>query len=200
VTEDVGQFHFDPDTYLLLIRNEVPAYHDLQAAVADACVGGRVGRILDLGAGTGETAAAVLQRHPQVLLTLLDESADMLERARRRLPVERIESMVIADLADPIDQGQFDLVVSALAVHHLDGAGKRALFEQVRASLRSGGRFVMGDVVVPDDPADAVTPLTPGFDRPDRVEDLLAWLRRADLVPTVTWQRQDLVVIACDVG
>jgi SAM-dependent methyltransferase len=53
--------------------------------------------------------------------------------------------------------GNFDLVVSASAVHHLDGAGKADLFARIAARLRSGARFVLGDVVVPDDPADVVT-------------------------------------------
>ena len=53
----------------------------------------------------------------------------------------------VAGLADPLPAGPFDLVVSALAVHHLEGRDKADLFARVGASLRSGGRFVLGDVV-----------------------------------------------------
>ena len=60
-------------------------------------------------------------------------------------------------LEDALPVGNIDLVVSALAVHHLDGAGKADLFARIPARRRSGGRFVLGDVVVPDDPADVVT-------------------------------------------
>ena len=67
---------------------------------------------------------------------------------------------------------------SVLAIHHLDGPGKADLFRRVAAVT---DRFVIGDVVVPDDPADAVTPLSPGFDMPSRVEDQLGWLREAGL-------------------
>ena len=49
-------------------------------------------------------------------------------------------------------------VVSALAVHHLEGAREADLFARVAAGLRSGRRFVLGDVVT-DDPADVVTPI-----------------------------------------
>jgi SAM-dependent methyltransferase len=74
-------------------------------------------------------------------------------RRRRRchLRVNRLE--------DPLPEGTFDLVVAALAVHHLDGAGKADLFARVAARLRPGGRFVLGDVVVREDPADVVTPI-----------------------------------------
>ena len=61
----------------------------------------------------------------------------------------------------PCPTGPFDLVTSALAVHHLDADGKRDLFARIAAALAPGGRFVLGDVIVPEDPADATIPLTP---------------------------------------
>ena len=67
----------------------------------------------------------------------------------------------VSRLQDPLPEGNFDLVVSALALHHLDGAGKADLFARVAALLRPGGRFVLGDVVVPEDPADAWLPEQP---------------------------------------
>jgi tRNA (cmo5U34)-methyltransferase len=86
-------------------------------------------------------------------------------------------------------------VFSALAVHHLDGAAKADLFARVAAVLESGGRFVLADVVVPDDPADATTPLSPGFDLPSRADEQVAWLREAGLDATVVWSEGDLAVI-----
>ncbi len=61
----MSQFHFDPATYLDLMREEVPAYERLQDAVAEASAGVavEVTTVLDLGTGTGETLAAVLARH-----------------------------------------------------------------------------------------------------------------------------------------
>jgi tRNA (cmo5U34)-methyltransferase len=53
----------------------------------------------------------------------------------------------------------------------------------------------MGDVVIPDDAADAVTPIAPDHDRPERTSDLLEWLSAAGLSPRVTWHWRDLVVI-----
>ncbi len=101
-------------------------------------------------------------------------------------------------LEDPLPAGPFDLVVAALVVHHLDAAGKRDLFVRIRDVLAPGGRFVLADVVVPVRRDDAVTPLTPGFDRPDRTDAQLAWLFEAGLDARVVWERQDLVVITAD--
>jgi tRNA (cmo5U34)-methyltransferase len=64
--------------------------------------------------------------------------------------------------------------------------------------LAPGGRFVMADVIVPDDPADVVTPLDPGFDLPETVPELLSWLEDAGLRGRVSWQARDLAVLVAD--
>jgi tRNA (cmo5U34)-methyltransferase len=192
----VGQFHFDPEGYVERIRDEVPAYDELQARVTAATLGIEAQRVLDLGVGTGETARRVLEAHPEARLTGIDSSADMLERARAGLPPDRVEGLSVSRLQDPLPEGPFDLVVSALAVHHLDGPGKAELFHRAAAALRPGGRFVLGDVVVPERPEDAITPLTAGFDLPDRAEDQLAWLEAAGLAPRLVWSERDLAVLA----
>jgi tRNA (cmo5U34)-methyltransferase len=45
----MSQFHFDPASYLDLMREEVPAYEHLQQTVAAATDGVDVTRVLDLG-------------------------------------------------------------------------------------------------------------------------------------------------------
>jgi len=65
---------------------------------------------------------------------------------------------------DPLPDGPFDVVVSVLAVHHLDGAGKAELFRRIADSLTPSGRLVLGDFVAPEDPSDLVTPLDPDYD------------------------------------
>ena len=101
----------------------------------------------------------------------------------------------LQDLRDPLPEGPFDLVFSALAMHHLDGPEKADLFARVAAVLAPGGRFVIADVVVPDDPADVVTPLDAGFDLPETVPDLLGWMDDAGLRARVSWQARDLAVL-----
>ena len=189
------QYHFDPATYLDMILAEVPAYTDLQHHLAEATAGIEAGAILELGVGTGETAAAVLAVHPAARLTGIDESGPMLARARDRFPAADLR---VQRLQDPLPEGSYDLVVSALAVHHLDAAGKADLFRRVRGRLRPGGRFVLADVVIPGDPHDVVTPIDPPYDQPSTVADQLGWLREAGLRPTVRWQEKDLAVVAAD--
>ncbi|MDQ6853851.1 MAG: class I SAM-dependent methyltransferase [Actinomycetota bacterium] len=192
------QFHFKPETYLVEVRREVPAFDELQYQAAKATGIDDVHRVLDLGTGTGETALAVLRRHPSAVLHLLDESADMLAISKGRLPSAQVEDSLVGDMRGPLPDGPFDLVASALAVHHISGTDKQALFARVHDRLRPGGRFVLADVVIPDDPIDAVTPLSPGFDMPDRVDDLLTWLGGTGFTAAVTWESGDLAVIAAN--
>jgi tRNA (cmo5U34)-methyltransferase len=191
------QFHFDPATYLDLMSEEVPAYGRLQEAVAAATAGLTVSSVLDLGTGTGETLAAVLVRHPGATAVGVDKSEAMLGAARQRLAGAPVE-LRVADLTDPPPGGPYDLVVSALAVHHLEGPDKAALFVRIAGALGPRGRFVLGDVVVPVDPADAVTPVTPGHDRPSTLADQLGWLGDAGFVASTVWSERDLVVVRAD--
>jgi L-threonylcarbamoyladenylate synthase len=193
-----GQCHFDPTTYADMIRADVRAYDALQAALVKAS-GTGAGRILELGTGTGETARRLLERHPQAELVGIDESARMLAAARARLPAERV-SLHVARLQDQLPGGPFDLVASALCVHHLCGPEKQDLFHRLRGVLEPGGRFVLGDVVTVEDPAMATTSLTPGYDKPSPVAEQLAWLAEAGFQARVSWQQADLAVVVADAG
>jgi tRNA (cmo5U34)-methyltransferase len=188
-----GQFHFHPDGYLSLMTSEMPDYWRLQDAVAEA-TGSGARRVLELGTGTGESARRVLARHPAASLVGVDASADMLAVAD--LPGADLR---VARLEDPLPAGPFDLAVSVLAVHHLKGDGKAELFRRVAATLRPGGRFVLGDVVVPERPEDAITPISPDYDFPSTVPDQVRWLGQAGFTASPTWRDGDLAVIAADI-
>lgn len=189
----MAQFHWDPASYLELMRREVPDYERLQDETV-AATGVGATRILDLGTGTGETARRMLARHPKAALIGLDASDEMLGYARAGLPDDRVD-LRVARLDRAVPQGPFDVVVSALAIHHLDGSGKAALFERVAAALAPGGRLVSGDVVVPRDRSDVVTPIDGDYDTPDSVGDQLTWLQDAGLRASVAWAYRDLAVI-----
>ncbi|MGH2892545.1 MAG: Sua5/YciO/YrdC/YwlC family protein [Solirubrobacteraceae bacterium] len=193
------QFHFDPASYAEMIQADIPVYDEFQEAVARASETiPPASRVLELGTGTGETARRLLSRHPDAFLVGVDESASMLAAARGALPGDRV-SLRVAAIEQPLPEGPFDLVASALCVHHLEGALKRDLFARVRAVLAPGGRFVLGDVIVPVDPADAVIPLSDGYDHPSPLADQLGWLAETGFHARVVWERQDLaVVIASD--
>jgi tRNA (cmo5U34)-methyltransferase len=189
----VAQFHWDPASYLSLMHEEVPDYEQLQNETA-AAVGAGAQRVLELGTGTGETARRVLAANPTAHLIGIDASSEMLVWATSALPAQRVE-LREGSLEDALPAGPFDVVVSALAIHHLDAAGKADLFARVSGVLAPGGRVVIADVIVPADPADAVTPIDDGYDMPSTIADQLRWLQDAGLSARVSWSRRDLAVL-----
>jgi tRNA threonylcarbamoyl adenosine modification protein (Sua5/YciO/YrdC/YwlC family) len=188
---------FDPATYAATVRAEIPGYDEFQELIArTAATGWSGGRVLELGTGTGETAQRLLDRLEHAQLLSVDESPEMLAAAAAALPADRVQ-LIQSRLQDPLPEGPFELVVSALAIHHLDDHQKPELFLRIRAALRSGGRFVLADVVVPGDPAGARIPLTPGYDKPSSLDDQLRWLRDAGFGPVeVVWRQHDLAIVA----
>jgi tRNA (cmo5U34)-methyltransferase len=116
----------------------------------------------------------------------------MLARAREAFPDADLR---IGRLEDQLPEGPFDLVVSALAVHHVPADGKRDLFRRVAHVLRPGGRFVLGDVVVPERVEDAQIEIDWVVDLPDRAAAQVVWLDDAGFDAEVVWAHRDLAVI-----
>jgi tRNA (cmo5U34)-methyltransferase len=110
-------------------------------------------QMLDLGAGTGLLSSMVAGRFPRSRVTLVDLSVEMLRVARRRLSEGngRFEFRNMDYARKPLPRG-YDLVVSALSIHHLTHGDKKELFEKVHDSLAEGGYFVNADQVQGETP------------------------------------------------
>ena len=110
-------------------------------------------RVLDLGAGTGLLAAMVHAAHPDCALTLVDLAPAMLDAARRRFAGVPGVSYEVGDYSQALPPGPFDLVVSALSIHHLEDPAKRRLFGAVASALVPGDLFVNAEQVLAPTPA-----------------------------------------------
>ena len=179
------EFDWDPQVYLETMHAEIPGYEELQEAVAVAARGRNV---LELGTGTGETALRILARNPGARWTGIDASDVMLEHARRRLPGADLR---VQRLEDPLPEGPFDLAVSVLTVHHLDGPMKRDLFRRV---AEVSDFFVLGDLVIAERSEDAVIAIDWVMDLPSTVQHQIEWLEEAGFEVDASYVRADLAV------
>jgi tRNA (cmo5U34)-methyltransferase len=174
----MAPFHWKPDSYLERIRAEVPGYDELQDA-AVAAIPFAPERVLELGMGTGETTRRLIEAFPDAWVVGLDSSPDMVFRAR-----EVYDDVQLGRIEDPLPDGPWDLVIGVLSIHHLTTERKQNLFRRVREHSRA---LVVADVVVAET---QVTPIEPGYDFPEKREDLATWTGGE-----VVWEKDDLAVV-----
>jgi ubiquinone/menaquinone biosynthesis C-methylase UbiE len=101
----------------------------------------------DLGCGTGQVSELVAPHVARMIA--VDGSTDMVHAARKRLKGLGNVEVRRGDLeALPIDDGQLDVAIVALVLHHVPEP-VRALAE-VRRVLKSGGRILVLDMLPHD--------------------------------------------------
>lgn len=110
-------------------------------------------RTLDIGCGTGLFSALLLARYPQARLTLIDLSDQMLGMARQRFAENGNIRYILGDYTRHDWQDDtFDLVISALSIHHLPAQNKAALYKTVHTLLAPGGIFINADQALSPSP------------------------------------------------
>lgn len=99
---------------------------------------GSGGHVLDVGCGTGATAALALKCGASYALGV-EISVRQLDEAWERAVPGKLEFRV-ADAQEPIADGPFDLVIGRSVLHHLDF--REFLDRVARANLAPGGRML----------------------------------------------------------
>ncbi len=107
--------------------------------------------ILELCCGEGLLAERLLEHHPAATLYGFDGSAEMLNRAKERLARfgSRFQSKLFDLAGTDWREPSFPVhaAVSSLAIHHLTGDAKQALFADVYRLLSEGGVLIIADLV-----------------------------------------------------
>lgn len=143
VAFDAGASEYD--TQRRWIIPDIEAFYG--AAVWAAAWPGEAPSILDIGAGTGLLSALLLQRYPKASITLLDNSEKMLEIAKKRFAGRSGMQFMVADYRHESLPRKYDLITSALSIHHLDREEKYALYQRIFGALNPGGIFVNAEEV-----------------------------------------------------
>ena len=135
---------------------DAPLVLDLITAVA-ATTNPDAQHVLDIGCGAGNYTLKLLERLPDVDITLIDLSKPMLDRALQRISV--VSNGNIAALQGdirviPLPDRHYDIILAAAVFHHLrEDAEWEAVFRKCFESLKPGGSLWISDLITHDDPA-----------------------------------------------
>ncbi len=129
---------------------DAPLVLDLITAAAAGVTPGAT-RLLDVGCGAGNYSLKMLQRMPDLNVTLVDLSQPMLDCAHQRLSaVTRGKiNLMQGDIRDiDLGEGQFDIIVAAAVLHHLRTDDQwRSVFAKFHRALAVGGSIWISDLI-----------------------------------------------------
>jgi tRNA (cmo5U34)-methyltransferase len=137
--------------YDRLRRTLIPCFDDFYGTAVAMIPGDRTAplKVLDLGAGTGLYSGMVQAVFPNAEFTLLDIAAEMLEQAKARFQqLGKSPRILIGDYIKTELGGSYDLIVSALSIHHLPDPDKGRLYQRIYNALKPGGMFINAEQVL----------------------------------------------------
>lgn len=183
-------------------RQLIPCFDDFYRLPIEALdFEGNAPCVLDIGSGTGLFAAFLLEKYPDARLTLIDLAEGMLAVARERFSKNPNVEYIAADYTAHAFAESYDIIISALSIHHLAAKEKEALYQKCFGLLKPDGVFVNADQVLSPYPQaeELMTRLwrrevgasgigaeelarayeRQAYDDPSTLDDQLSWLREA---------------------
>lgn len=117
-------------------------------------LGAKTGHFLDVGTGPAQIPILLAQRCPDIHLTAIDLSEEMLKIAKRHVAAAELAERITLEHVDaktlPYPDNTFDGLISNSIVHHIHDS-LRALKEMSRV-VKPGGLVLIRDLVRPETP------------------------------------------------
>jgi ubiquinone/menaquinone biosynthesis C-methylase UbiE len=177
---------------------------------------------VDLGIGTGALAARCLAGLPEARIIGIDADGEMLEAAEFRLSGHVRLTLIHGDFLK-LELPECDALVASFSLHHIPTpTQKQAFYRRCRDALTESGLLVSADCYPDRDPAHAsrqreawLEHLQRSYTREEAegyleawaeedvhfsLDEELAWLGEAGLVPEVLWRVDGFAVVAARAG
>ena len=141
-------FDAGADKYDQQRRMVIPCFNDFYQTAVNLIPFDRTDSFtfLDLGAGTGLLASFIINLFPNAEGTLIDVSEKMMEKAMERFSSNKRIGFLESDYSNNPLPGQYDLIVSAMSIHHLSDEEKKLLYQRVYDGLTHRGIFINADL------------------------------------------------------
>lgn len=150
------------------ILEEMGAFFDARSETYDVVHTGHIGGIeskripaqylpencknlLDLGIGTGLELEAIFQRFPEMEVTGIDVSGEMLRLLKEKYPGRNIMLHQMSYFDFDFGTERYDAAVTVMTLHHYTHEVKTALYRRILKSLKPGGVYVESDYMIAPD-------------------------------------------------
>lgn len=105
-----------------------------------------VQRVLDLGAGTGLELIHLFELYPNVKVTVIDITENMLAELKKRSFSNHVTA-ICGDFFEVEFGEDYDAVISTSALHHFKQEEKETLYKKVYNCLKENGQFINCDKI-----------------------------------------------------
>ena len=140
------------DTVRKFFNEKIDSYDDVHAAYMDtkAVLGDNLDinakNILDLGGGTGLELIHLFELYPDVHVTVIDITENMVEKLKTRDFADKVTA-ICGDFFE-VDFGKdYDAVISTSALHHFKKEEKVILYKKIYDCLKENGEFLNSDFI-----------------------------------------------------
>lgn len=103
--------------------------------------------LLDIGCGTGLEFSSLYKRFPDVEITGVDLSAEMLDKLRRKYPDKNIRLIQADYFQYAFEPERYDAALSFETLHHFPYQKKQRIFEKLFQTIRHGGYYIECDYI-----------------------------------------------------
>lgn len=112
--------------------------------------------LLDIGCGTGLELEAIYQRFPNVMVTGIDLSEDMLKQLHAKYKHKEIE-LILADYFEyPFAKEQYDAAMSFETLHHFKYEKKQKIYDKLFQAIKQNGYYIECDYIACCDEEEAL--------------------------------------------
>ena len=101
-------------------------------------------KVLDLGAGTGLELIHLFELFPNIKVTVIDITENMVEELKKRSFSNNVTT-ICGDFFEVEFGNDYDAVISTSALHHFKKEEKEILYKKIYACLKNNGQFINSD-------------------------------------------------------
>lgn len=129
-------------------KNLIPIFDDFYGiAIESIEINIENPKVLEIGAGTGLFSEMFLNKCPDAKMDLVDLSENMLNIAKQRFSDNCNLNFILKDILDFSPSGKYDVVISSLAIHHLETDDQKRSYNKIFNWLENDGIFVNAEMI-----------------------------------------------------